>query len=161
MSTSAQLAQLSGAAEILTDSAALAAYEVDELRPAAAAIPNSAAEVGEVIRLAAAEKLAIIPSAGRTKLSIGAPPARYDVALDLSRMNRALAYDPRDLTSASNPESHSRSFRKFSPRKINFFRWHRRTPNGQPSAAFSLQMSPAHSASFTAARAILFSEWNL
>jgi len=50
------------------------------------------------LRFAAAEKLAVIPCGGRTKLGIGAPPARYDVALDLSRMNRILAYDPRDLT---------------------------------------------------------------
>ncbi len=103
MATATQLAQLSGAAEILADSAALAAYEVDELRPSAAVIPNSAAEVGEIIRLAAAQKLAIIPCAGRTKLSIGAPPTRYDVALDFSRMNRVLAYDPRDLTLGVEP----------------------------------------------------------
>ena len=50
-----------------------------------------------------AEKLSVIPCGGRTKLGIGSPPARYDIALDLSRMNRVLAYDPRDLTLGVEP----------------------------------------------------------
>lgn len=103
MSTSAQLAQLSSASEILTDSATLAAYQVDESRPTAAALPKSPTEVAEIISLAAAQKLAVIPCAGRTKLPIGAPPVRYDVALDFSHMNRVLAYDPRDLTLGVEP----------------------------------------------------------
>ncbi len=40
---------------------------------------------------------------GRTKLGIGMPPRRYDLALDTSRMNRVLAYDPRDLTLGVEP----------------------------------------------------------
>ncbi len=31
------------------------------------------------------------------------PPSRYDLALDLSRMNRVLAYDPGDLTLGVEP----------------------------------------------------------
>jgi glycolate oxidase FAD binding subunit len=85
------------------DSGALASYEVDGLHPAAIVQPADASEVGEFLRFAAAEKLAVIPCSGRTKLGIGAPPARYNVALDLSRMNRILAYDPRDLTLGVEP----------------------------------------------------------
>jgi glycolate oxidase FAD binding subunit len=55
-------------------------------------------EVAVVIRFAAAEKLAVIPVGGRSKLRIGAPPARYDVALDLTELNRVVAYDAGDLT---------------------------------------------------------------
>ncbi len=40
---------------------------------------------------------------GCTKLGIGLPPSRYDIALDLSRMNRVLAYDPQDLTLGVEP----------------------------------------------------------
>jgi glycolate oxidase FAD binding subunit len=53
--------------------------------------------------MAVAEKLAVIPSGGCTKLGIGNPPAQYDLALDLSRMNRVLAYDPQDLTLGVEP----------------------------------------------------------
>jgi glycolate oxidase FAD binding subunit len=92
-----------GAASVATDAASLAAYEVDEMRPAAAVKVGSADEIADVLRFALAEKLAVIPCGGRTKLGIGAPPARYDVALDLSLMNRVLAYEPRDLTLGVEP----------------------------------------------------------
>ncbi len=45
----------------------------------------------------------LIPCGGCTKLGIGSPPARYDIALDLTRLNRILAYDPRDLTLGAEP----------------------------------------------------------
>lgn len=82
----------------VSDARSVAAYEVDGLRPAAAARPASPEEAADIVRLAAAEKLAVIISGARTKLGIGAPPARYDLALDLSRLNRIIAYDPADLT---------------------------------------------------------------
>lgn len=82
----------------ISGAASLAAYEVDGLLPAAVARPATAEEAAEVIRLAAVEKLAVIASGARTKLGVGAPPERYDLALDLSRMQRVLAYDPADLT---------------------------------------------------------------
>ena len=91
------------AAEVLTDPTALAEYEIDGVRPAASVRAQSALEVAEFVRFASAEKLAVIPSGARTKLSIGGTPARYDVALDLSRMNRLLAYEPRDLTLGVEP----------------------------------------------------------
>jgi glycolate oxidase FAD binding subunit len=87
-----------GTQHFLSDAAGLAVYEVDGSRPAAAALPGSADEVAEVVRQAAAEEIALIPSGARTALGIGAPPVRYDLALDLSRLNRVIAYDPGDLT---------------------------------------------------------------
>jgi len=99
----ARLEQITGSDAILTDAALLAAYEVDGMRPAAAVRPSSVAGVAEIVRFAAAENLALIPCGGRTKLGIGAAPSRYDVALDLSRMNRILAYDPGDLTLGVEP----------------------------------------------------------
>ncbi|MFZ0821555.1 MAG: FAD-binding oxidoreductase [Candidatus Acidiferrales bacterium] len=102
-SVAARIAEKFGAANVAADAASLAAYEVDGMRPAAAVKVGSAEEIAEVLRFAAAEKLAVIPCGGRTKLGIGAPPTRYDVALDVSRMNRVLAYEPRDLTLGVQP----------------------------------------------------------
>jgi glycolate oxidase FAD binding subunit len=99
----ARLEQISGSEAMLTDAALLAAYHVDGMRPAAAVRPVDAAAVAAIVRFAAAENLALIACGGRTKLGIGAPPARYDVALDLSRMDRILAYDPGDLTLGVEP----------------------------------------------------------
>jgi glycolate oxidase FAD binding subunit len=98
-----RLGEIVGEAHVLTDAAALAARSVDQLRPAAVVLPAEAAEITEIIRFAAAEKLALVPCGGCTKLGIGVPPERYDVALDLSRMNRVLAYDPQDLTLGVEP----------------------------------------------------------
>lgn len=89
--------------DVLAEPGILRAYEVDGLIPAAALIPRSSAETSEIVRFAASEKLAVIPSASRTKLGIGSPLSRYDLALDLSRMNRVLSYEPRDLTLGVEP----------------------------------------------------------
>jgi glycolate oxidase FAD binding subunit len=87
-----------GAGHLLTRPAELDGYAVDGFEPAAAVLPGSADEVAEVVCFAAAEKLAVIPVGGRTKLGMGAPPGRYHVAMDLTRLDRVLAYDPGDLT---------------------------------------------------------------
>ena len=99
----ARLEQLLGGARTITDSASLAAYEIDGMRPAAAVRAADAAEVAELVRLAAAEGLAVIPCSGRSKLAVGGVPARYDVALDLSALNRVISYDPGDLTLSVEP----------------------------------------------------------
>ena len=99
----ARLEQLLGATRTMTDPTSLANYEVDGARPAAAVRAADAGEVAEILRVAAAEKLAVIPCSGRSKLGIGGVPARYDVALDLSALNRVLSYDPGDLTLGVEP----------------------------------------------------------
>jgi glycolate oxidase FAD binding subunit len=93
-----QVEKVAGAANFLSDPAALAPYEVDGLRPVAAAQPYSPEETAEIVRIAGAEKLAVIAVGAGTKLGIGNLPARYDLALDVSRLRRVIAYDPADLT---------------------------------------------------------------
>ena len=95
---SARLPDIVGATHIDTDPAQLSAYAVDGILPAAAVRPGSREEVAGIIQFAAAEKLGVIASGARTKLGIGLPPTRYDLALDLSRLDRVIAYDPGDLT---------------------------------------------------------------
>jgi glycolate oxidase FAD binding subunit len=98
-----RLEEIVGGAHVLTDPAELSARQVDGLRPSAVVRAADAAQIAEIVRFAGAEKLAVIPCGGCTKLGIGSPPARYDIALDLTRMNRVLAYDPRDLTLGVEP----------------------------------------------------------
>jgi glycolate oxidase FAD binding subunit len=98
-----RLEEIVGGAYVLTDSAALSARQVDGKLPSAVVQPAEVAQVAELLRFAGSETLAVIASGGCTKLGIGAPPLRYDIALDLSRMNRVLAYDPRDLTLGVEP----------------------------------------------------------
>jgi glycolate oxidase FAD binding subunit len=94
----ARIAGIVGAANALADPAQLALFEIDGKRPSAIARPASSEEVAELVKFAAAEKLAIIPTGARTKLAIGLPPRQYDLALDMTRLDRVVSYDPGDLT---------------------------------------------------------------
>jgi glycolate oxidase FAD binding subunit len=101
--TAARITQRFGAENIIESAAELASYEVDGMRPAAAVFSKSLEEIADLVKFAGSEKLAVIPCGARTKLGVGMPPQRCDIALDLSRMNRVLAYDPRDLTLGVEP----------------------------------------------------------
>lgn len=93
-----QLAAIAGESNVISDPAQLAAYQIDGKTPSAAVRPGSSEEVAEIVRFALRERFALVPMGARTKIGIGMPPARYDLALDMTRMNRVVAYDPGDLT---------------------------------------------------------------
>jgi glycolate oxidase FAD binding subunit len=93
-----RLAAILGPARIQSDPATLGGYAIDEILPSVIAKPASADEAAEIVRFAVAEKLAIIPVGSRSKLGIGMPPARYDIALDMTAINQIAHYDPGDLT---------------------------------------------------------------
>jgi glycolate oxidase FAD binding subunit len=92
------LAGIVGAANVNDDPQALLAYAIDGSLPAAAAWPSSAAEVAEIVKFCAAEKLAVVPAGATTKLHMAAPPREYDLALVTTRLDKIAAYDPGDLT---------------------------------------------------------------
>ncbi len=94
----ARLESLIGTSHVVTDPATRATYAVDEIIPTAVAKPSSPEEAAEVVRFAALENLALIPCGARTKLQVGQPPSRYDIALDMTALNQILHYDPGDLT---------------------------------------------------------------
>ncbi|HET9401858.1 MAG TPA: FAD-binding oxidoreductase [Candidatus Acidoferrales bacterium] len=98
-----RIARAFSEAEVVGDAAVLERYEVDDLRPGAAIFPRSSADISDILQFAASEKMAVIACGSRTKLGIGSPPHKYDVALDLSRLNRVLSYEPRDLTLGVEP----------------------------------------------------------
>jgi glycolate oxidase FAD binding subunit len=102
-SFTSRLVDLIAADRVRTDSASLAAYEIDGRRPSAVLLSDSVSEIADILRFASAERLAVIATGGRTNLSIGMPPRQYDLALDLSPMNRILAYEPQDLTVGVEP----------------------------------------------------------
>lgn len=105
MTASSRLASIAGPAHVISmsDSPSLEAYEIGGKKPVAVVSPGTIEEVAEIVRLAMAENLAIVPTGARTKLQMGLPPQRYDLALDVSRLDRVIAYDPADLTLAAEP----------------------------------------------------------
>lgn len=87
-----------GSAIVCNEPPACRKYVVDGIVPATIVRPQSAEQAAEAVRFACAEKLAVIPCGARTKLGIGMPPERFDIALDVSELNRVAHYDPGDLT---------------------------------------------------------------
>ena len=55
-------------------------------------------DLSEVMSLANEEGVATIPLGGRTQRSLGNPPRRYDLAVDMRGLDRLVQYEPSDLT---------------------------------------------------------------
>ena len=76
----------------------LARYAVDGIRPSVAVLATDISDVEQAMADASAADMAVVPHGGRTMQCLGMPPQRYDAALDLSRMNRVVDYEPEDFT---------------------------------------------------------------
>ena len=86
------LKNIVGQSRVLTDIDALQRYGCDWTRvytpnPAAIVLPDSITQVQEIVRLAAREGFAIVPSGGRTGLSAGAVASNGELVLALDRLN--------------------------------------------------------------------------
>ncbi|WP_312238981.1 FAD-binding oxidoreductase [Stenotrophomonas sp.] len=86
-----------------TDPADLEHYGRDWTRrwtpaPLAIALPGSVEEVQAILRWATAQRVAVVPSGGRTGLSGGAVAAHGELVLSLERMNKPLSFDAVDRT---------------------------------------------------------------
>ncbi len=97
-SLSTRLESLLGSRHVIVADAALRAYAIDGCVPTAAVKPPSAEAVAELVRFAVTEKLAVVCCGSHSKLEIGMPPRRYDLALDLTGLIEIAHYDPADLT---------------------------------------------------------------
>jgi glycolate oxidase subunit GlcD len=71
--------------------------------PLAIALPASIDEVQEIVRWANEERVAIVPSGGRTGLSGGAVAANGELVLSLERMNQVLDFNAVDRTLTVQP----------------------------------------------------------
>jgi glycolate oxidase FAD binding subunit len=100
---SSRASEIVGASNVVADPAHLAVYEIDGQMPGVALRPGTKEEVAELVKFAASEKLAIVPMGARTKLAMGMPPRKYDVAMEMTRLDRIVAYDPGDLTLGVEP----------------------------------------------------------
>ncbi|MBX9578940.1 MAG: FAD-binding oxidoreductase [Gemmataceae bacterium] len=71
---------------------------IDEFGPLSVRRPASAAELGEVVREAAAAGQGVYPVGGRTTLDVGLPPTKPGVAVDTTALDRVVDYPARDMT---------------------------------------------------------------
>jgi glycolate oxidase FAD binding subunit len=73
-------------------------FRVDGEQARAVAIPRNIEELSEMMRLASGEGWRVIPAGAGTWLEMGARPERFDLVVSTAKMNRALEYEPADLT---------------------------------------------------------------
>ena len=74
------------------------AYRIDDFGPLPVVQPQSVADLGELVRRAAAENQALYPIGGRTLLNVGLPPARPGIAVDVRALSQVIDYPARDMT---------------------------------------------------------------
>ena len=73
-------------------------YRIADRTPALGVRPGSDEEVSRVLAFADAQRMAVVPWGKGVQQTLLASPARYDIALDLGRLDRFLAYEPGDMT---------------------------------------------------------------
>jgi glycolate oxidase FAD binding subunit len=72
--------------------------DIDGYRPREVLTPSSAEELAQAVQHADQAGLAVAPVGGGTQLHLGNPPARLDLAIQTTALNRVVEYEPADLT---------------------------------------------------------------
>lgn len=98
-----QLTKLVKQGKVLTDAESLRTYGIDwtrvyEAKPCAVVLPKTIEEVQAVVVFANQQKLALVPSGGRTGLSGGAVAAQGELVIAFDNMNAVLAFNEIDAT---------------------------------------------------------------
>jgi len=104
----AALSAIVGDDRVKSDADSLATYGKDwtrayEPRPAAIVFPASIDEVQALVRYANEQRVALVPSGGRTGLSGGAVATNGEVVVAFDRMNRILDFNPIDRQVVCQP----------------------------------------------------------
>ncbi len=99
------LAEIVGPRHVRNDRDALEKFGVDRSSgwrpaPTCVVLPGSTAEVQRIVQLAREQRIALVPSGGRTGLSGGAVARNGELVVALERMDRLIDFDPvaRSLT---------------------------------------------------------------
>ena len=94
---SAQLADLLGP-DAVVDAGQLRQYGIGTLTPVAAVRPIDDSGVASAMAWANRTNTAVYPSGGRTQIDLGNPATKPGIALDLTRLNHLVDFQPADLT---------------------------------------------------------------
>jgi glycolate oxidase FAD binding subunit len=71
---------------------------IDRMRPRFTLTPRAPEELADILATAEQEEHGVAPVGGGTKLALGNPPARLDLAISTSALKEVLHYEPDDLT---------------------------------------------------------------
>ncbi len=73
-------------------------FRVDDEPSRVVALPRNLEELGEMMKLAHDERWRVIPAGAGTWLEMGNRPTQFHLVISTAQMNRALEYEPADLT---------------------------------------------------------------
>jgi glycolate oxidase FAD binding subunit len=76
----------------------LTTIAIDGVSPASTLSPLTAEELASALQEASAAGQRVAPIGGGTQLDLGMPPQHIDLALETTRLNRIVEYEPADLT---------------------------------------------------------------
>ncbi|HEX5411211.1 MAG TPA: FAD-binding oxidoreductase [Terriglobia bacterium] len=93
-----ELAGIVGESQCTAEASACGSFAVDGQTPDCVVCPGSAAEAAQTLKWAAGHGLAVVACGGATKLGIGNPPRKYDIALCTRNIASVRYYEPSDLT---------------------------------------------------------------
>jgi glycolate oxidase subunit GlcD len=116
------LTKILDASRVLTGAADLEEYGRDWVKylkpnPTAIVFPKNAQEVSELVKWARKNKIALVPSGGRTGLSGGAVALNGEVVVSLQKMNKILEFDPLDQTVTVEAGVITETLQKFAEEK--------------------------------------------
>lgn len=126
MSTADQLRELLDKSQVLDDPANLKEYGKDwtkhlDPNPTAVVFPKSTEDVKKIVLWARKNKVALVPSGGRTGLSGAAVASQGEVVVSFQRMNRILDFDPLDQTMTVEAGVVTEVAQKFAAEKGLYF----------------------------------------
>ena len=102
-----QLRRIAGKENVFTEPEDLTCYSYDSTHlsalPDVVVTPLTTAEISEIVKLANAELIPVIPRGGGTCLSGGTVPIKGGIILALHRMNKILEIDSNNLTATAQP----------------------------------------------------------
>lgn len=121
-----ELGNIFEASRILTDPASLVEYGRDwtkylQPKPSAIVFPKSTEEVVALVKWARTNKIALVPSGGRTGLSGGAAALNGEIVVSFQKMNRILDFDSFDQTVTVEAGVITETLQKFAEEKGLYF----------------------------------------
>ena len=121
-----ELEAILGVGAVLCDDASLRQYGTDwtnvySPNPVAVVLPSSIEQVQQVVRLAARENLAIVPSGGRTGLSAGAVAHNGELVVALDKLNTIADFNPIDRTVRCGPGAVTQLLQEYAADKGLFY----------------------------------------
>lgn len=112
--------------QIKTDSDSLQYYGKDwttyfDIKPSAIVFPESTEDVVNVVKWARQNKIALVPSGGRTGLSGAACALNGEVVVSFEKMNRILSFNETDSTVEIEPGVITESLQEYAKSKLLYY----------------------------------------